>query len=55
MLNANNSVIPVLIVRGSLNQRYAITVKTIVPIANPISLGAHICPSKNITKCFTEY
>jgi hypothetical protein len=48
-------VIPVLIVKGSLNQKYAIVVKTIVPIAKPINLGGHICPSKNATKYFTEY
>lgn len=52
--NANPRQIKVFKVKGSLNQAQDITVNTIAPIANPNRREGQSCPSKCITKYFTD-
>ena len=54
MHNANPRQIKVFIEKGSLNQAQDIPVNTIAPIANPNKREGHNCPSKCITKYFTD-
>ena len=44
----------VFIVSGSLKTNQDNTVKTIAPILKPINLEGQSCPSKAMTKFFTE-